>query len=65
MCVGDMRTSPADWDDALAYIDQFRAGIPKGQIHYLESGVFVTRATIMRGRGRDARRWTTPSARLK
>jgi class 3 adenylate cyclase/tetratricopeptide (TPR) repeat protein len=42
-----------DWEDALTYIDQYRDGIPKGQLHYLESGALVTRAMIMRGRGRD------------
>ena len=54
VCASEYAYFSGDWDDTLAYIDQFRAGIPKGQIHYLESGVFVTRATIMRGRGRDA-----------
>ncbi len=44
-----------EWDEALALIDEYLAGIPEGQVHYLQPNVLGQRARIMLARGQEAR----------
>jgi class 3 adenylate cyclase/tetratricopeptide (TPR) repeat protein len=43
-----------DWDAVLDYLGQFLAGIPEGQVHYIQANMLAMRAFVLLGRGQDA-----------